>query len=101
MQQKTVSDSKTSVRDYHHLRGLQQIQFGSGSLVAHRKNAFVLQGLPKWLWISAAVLAPVGVFTANPSLTPFAILMVPMLTRMLWLEGEPPLLLFACLMQWL
>jgi hypothetical protein len=41
-----------------------------------------------------------GFFSANPLLTSAAILMLPLLTSLLWLHGEPPVLLFACAMQW-
>lgn len=58
------------------------------------------QPLPLWVWGVAILLAAWGASSANPLLTPAAILMLPVLTSLLWLRGEPPVLLFACAMQW-
>ncbi|MSU58688.1 MAG: hypothetical protein EXS35_11015 [Pedosphaera sp.] len=57
--------------------------------------------LPAWAWGVFLLLAAGGYFTANPVLTAFAILLVPVFIELLWLEGEPPAMLFACGMQWL
>jgi hypothetical protein len=64
-------------------------------------HAQIFQPLPPWLWFVALALAGWGLFTPNPILTPCAILMLPVLASLLWVQGEPPVLLFACAMQWL
>lgn len=57
--------------------------------------------VPEWLWLVTGFAAVVGLFTANPELTALSVLLVPCLVALLWRPGEPPVLLFACLMQWL
>jgi hypothetical protein len=57
--------------------------------------------LPLWLWISTAALAIWGSFSANPILTPAAILVLTACIQLLWRRGEPPVLAFACAMQWI
>jgi hypothetical protein len=42
-----------------------------------------------------------GLLTPNPLLTAGALLLVPILIRLLWRRGETPILLFAVLYQWL
>lgn len=42
-----------------------------------------------------------GLLTPNPLLTAGALLVVPLLVRLLWREGETPVLLFAALYQWI
>ncbi|MEY2480210.1 MAG: hypothetical protein QOI04_1137 [Verrucomicrobiota bacterium] len=42
-----------------------------------------------------------GGFSANPLLTPFAIVLLPLFAALLWRPHEPPVLVFACAMQWL
>jgi len=79
---------------------------GPGKALRLRQKPIVLaqtsrlQPIPRWVWVAAILLAVWGVSSANPLLTPTAILMLPLLTRLLWLQGEPPVLLFACAMQW-
>src|SRR6266487_2267847 len=57
--------------------------------------------LPLWGWGVTLALAALGTLSVNPVLTPFAILMLPVVASLLWIRGEPPVLLFACGMQWL
>lgn len=57
--------------------------------------------LPFWIWVSAALLMFWGTTTSNPWLTPFAIFLLPFFAQLLWRRGEPPVLVFACAMQWL
>lgn len=57
--------------------------------------------LPFWLWALIAGLAIWGAFSSNPVLTPAAILILGAVIWLLWRGGEPPILLFACWMQWL
>jgi hypothetical protein len=42
-----------------------------------------------------------GAFSANPLLTPIAIFLLPAFAVLLWRRNEPPVLVFACAMQWL
>jgi hypothetical protein len=48
-----------------------------------------------------ALLALAGAFTANGLITAAALALVPILIALLWRNGEPPVLLLACLFQWL
>ncbi|MCS3657977.1 hypothetical protein GGQ11_002778 [Salinibacter ruber] len=50
------------------------------------------------VFVGAALL---GLLTPNPLLTAGALLLVPVLIRLLWRRGETPILLFAVLYQWL
>jgi hypothetical protein len=61
----------------------------------------LFQPLPVWIWVVSGLLAFLGFFTANPVITSFTIMMVPVMASLLWFKGEPPAMLFACLMQWL
>jgi hypothetical protein len=65
-----------------------------------RREQF-FQRLPLAIWVLSGLVALAGWFSANPVLTPFAILLLPLLASLLWFPGEPPALLFACAMQWL
>src|ERR1043166_329855 len=60
----------------------------------------IFQPLPRWVWGLALALAAWGAFTVNPILTPFAVLLLPVLGSLLWFRGEPPVLAFGCAMQW-
>jgi hypothetical protein len=57
--------------------------------------------LPLWIWVVAIALAIWGSSSANPILTPVAILILVGSAQLLWRRGEPPVLIFACAMQWL
>src|SRR5689334_5099984 len=52
-------------------------------------------------WVICGGLAFVGFFTANGLVTSAAIMILPILGYLLWREGEPPVLLFGCVFQWL
>ncbi len=58
--------------------------------------------LAVWLlWIGVAGLGLYGFFSPNGLLTSFAIVVLPVVVKLLWVRGEPPVLVFACAMQWL
>src|SRR5438128_313793 len=57
--------------------------------------------LPVWIWLLSGALATWGAFSVNPLLTPVAILILIASIQLLWRRGEPPVLAFACAMQWL
>lgn len=57
--------------------------------------------LPQWIWIAFAILTGIGYLSANGWLTAYAIAVLPVLATLLLRESEPPVLLFACGMQWL
>jgi len=59
------------------------------------------QPVPAWIWLFTAMGVTWGYFTPNPILTICSISMLPVLASLLWFKGEPPVLLFACCMQWL
>lgn len=56
---------------------------------------------PPWVWAVTLFAMGWGAFTPNPLLTPVAILVLVVCVKMLWRRGEPPILAFACAMQWL
>jgi len=68
-------------------------------LSASPESAF--SQVPTWLWLLHAGLLLWGAFTANPLITICALLVPPVLVWLLWNPGEPPVLLFAFIMQWL
>ena len=53
------------------------------------------------LAFAAAVAAMIALFTPNPLLTVCGFAVVPVIFGLLWRPSEPPVLLFAVLMQWL
>jgi hypothetical protein len=57
--------------------------------------------LPRWIWVVSILLATAGLFTANGFLTSASVMALPFLARILWFRSEPPVLAFACVMQWL
>src|SRR6266404_1253378 len=57
--------------------------------------------LPLWLWAITIALAVWGAFSANRILTPVSIIILTCCIQLLWRRGEPPVLVFACAMQWL
>jgi len=57
--------------------------------------------LPAWIWLATAALVAWGATTTNSWITVFSIVLLPVLAFLLWRRSEPPVLLFACAMQWL
>jgi hypothetical protein len=57
--------------------------------------------MPAMLWFFISLGTFWACFTPNAELTLCSLLMLPLLFGLLWFEGEPPMLLFACGMQWL
>jgi hypothetical protein len=60
-----------------------------------------LQTMPAMLWFFTSLGILWACLTPNVVLTLCSLLMIPLLFGLLWFEGEPPILLFACGMQWL
>jgi hypothetical protein len=52
-------------------------------------------------WAVCASLAVIGAFSSNHLVTSAAVTALPILTYLVWREGEPPILLFGCSFQWL
>src|SRR5437588_199484 len=52
-------------------------------------------------WGICVVLAVSRYFSANGAITSAAFLVPPILVQLLWRKGEPPVLLFGCMIQWL
>jgi len=83
--------------------------FGTGEATRPRgrRRALVskfrafLQTMPTMLWFFTSLGILWACFTPNVVLTLGSLLMIPLLFGLLWFEGEPPILLFACGMQWL
>jgi hypothetical protein len=57
--------------------------------------------LSVWFWACIGGIAIWGTFSPNPLLTPVAISVLAACVQLLWRRGEPPVLVFACAMQWL
>ena len=57
--------------------------------------------VPGWAYVVAGILMIWALTTANPLVTAFSLLLLPLFALLLWRSGEPPVLLFACTMQWL
>lgn len=57
--------------------------------------------VPVAVWAGSLVLTVWGGFTPNPALSCVSMLMLPLLFKLLWRQGEAPLLLIACFGQWL
>src|SRR2546426_5884926 len=74
---------------------------GDRGISSTAKIARGWQPLPPWAWAATAVLVLWSLFTANALITLFAVLMLPVFGLLLWRPGEPPVLVFACGMQWL
>lgn len=77
-----------------------------GSSHRRRAGGFAAQqnpgtSLPLGVWLGFVVLVVWGGFTVNPLITVSALLLLPVLAWLLWRRDEPPVLLFACFMQWL
>jgi hypothetical protein len=53
------------------------------------------------VWTVILFLAAYSPTSPNGLLTSFAVVTLPMILEMLWVRGEPPVLAFACAMQWL
>lgn len=68
--------------------------------VSNPQFANKIAEIPPGFWWLMGVLIFWGLFTANPLLTVGALLVPPLLVPLLWRPGEPPVLLFACFMQW-
>jgi hypothetical protein len=66
-----------------------------------QRSSTVKSLLPRWVWIVAAAFSCWGFFTTNPLLTPFSIIALALCIQLLWRPGEPPVLFFACMVQWL
>src|SRR5947209_6326066 len=63
-----------------------------------RRHRFLLH----WsLWAAILFLAAYSSTSPNGLLTSFAIVTLPFILELLWVRGEPPVLAFACGMQWL
>ncbi len=57
--------------------------------------------VPLWVWGGVLGLIFWGAFTPNFLLTFGGALVLPLLFKLLWRQGEVPLLLFSCFFQWL
>jgi hypothetical protein len=55
----------------------------------------------KKIWLLAGAVAILGLRSSNPALTATAVISIPAILQLVWQPGEPPVLAFACLMQWL
>ena len=81
------------------VRGRRRLRVRRESISPPSSGFF--QPLPLWVWLVSLGLAAFGAFSANPAVTPVAVLILPVLASLLWFPSEPPVLLFACGMQWL
>ncbi len=56
---------------------------------------------PRWLWLAPAVLLPLAVSGPNAVLGLYAVAVLALGLSLLWRPGEPPILLFIFLWQWM
>src|SRR4051812_2082352 len=57
--------------------------------------------LPLPVYIVAGLLVAAAALTSNPALTACCIISFVILAALLWRPGEPPVLFFACAVQWI
>lgn len=57
--------------------------------------------LAQRIWATCLAIGCAGLLSANPLLTFFGALVPPCLFALLWRTGEPPVLLFAAMFQWM
>ena len=57
--------------------------------------------IPIGVWGGIAFVVALGALTANWGVTAASVLVVPLFVRLLWRRGEPPILLFLVMFQWL
>ena len=57
--------------------------------------------MSRLIWLTIAILCVWAVTTSNPVTTLCAVLLLPIIAKLVWRRGEPPLLVFVCTMQWL
>ena len=94
--------------------GLDSVTFAPSSNTIGRDFATVpaRHAHPQHLWkgrvrfwgfllAGAAPFAAWGSLSANPSLTPVAVFLLPVIVGLLWRPGEPPVLVFGVAVQWL
>jgi hypothetical protein len=79
-------------------RNTSEVRSQPSPAVMKDKAAFLL---PIGVWVAAGGIAIWGCFSSNPVLTPFAIIVLVVMLQLLWRHGEPPVLAFACTVQWL
>src|ERR1043166_1936519 len=75
-------------------RGLLDNRDGTGAETATFR-------LPWSIWVITGGLAIWSSFSANPILSPVALVLLTVCIQLVWRRGEPPVLAFACAMQWL
>jgi hypothetical protein len=75
-------------------RGLLDNRDGTGAETATFR-------LPWSIWAITGGLAIWSSFSANPILSPVALVLLTVCIQLVWRRGEPPVLAFACAMQWL
>ena len=92
----TIPGAAVALADARTIRGGD---FQTVSRLSKDEKASVI--LPFRFWAVAMAMAGWGVFSANPILTPTAVLMLAAIIQLLWRRGEPPILVFACTIQWL
>ncbi len=61
----------------------------------------LIQPLPLWVWIIAAVGSLWGALSLYPILTAACCLSLPIIASLLFIKGESPILFACCAMQWL
>ena len=56
---------------------------------------------PAWVHVLIIAALVLSIFSANPVLSVFSLSVIIFLTKLLWRKGEPPVLLFIVLIQWM
>lgn len=57
--------------------------------------------IPRVFWFVWTILCLTGALSSNPLYTLLSLLFIPLLIKLLWRIGEPPILFFGALYQWL
>lgn len=71
------------------------------AVALRRAPSALYRALPAWGWVVVSVGIAFALVSAQPLLLTCVWLVVPVLVRLLWRQGEPPLLLLGALMLWL
>jgi hypothetical protein len=84
-------------------RRKRKSDIGAGPEAAQAQGKIMRASSPTTIgvWVVSLALVVWGAFTPNPALTFGSALVMPLLFKLLWRQGEAPLLLAGCFGQWL
>ena len=82
-------------------RGVRQQGLARKAVQFTTTPSGLIQPLPIWAWLLTGILVVCALKTKYPSLTVWAILLLPVIASLLRIKGVSGVLLACCLMQWL